>query len=337
VTANVLEAVGGTPLIELQRLGAGLGCRLFAKWESANPGGSIKDRAALAMILAGLREGVIGSHTTIVESSSGNMGIGLAQVCAYFGLRLICVVDTRTTSQNLAILRAYGAEIDVVREPDADGGGFVAARIRRVRERVAAIGDAFWPNQYANEHNAMAHHATMHEIVSELEGGVDVLMCPTSTCGTLRGCSDYRRQHRLGTRIVAVDAIGSAIFAPSSGACGGDRRLIPGHGSGMRPPLFRENLADACVHVSDLDCVIGCRRLVRAEGVLAGGSSGAAYMALERLRSQLSKSTVCVIVCPDRGERYLDTIYCDRWVESHFGNVRHLWERDWASLGGAAR
>jgi 2,3-diaminopropionate biosynthesis protein SbnA len=326
MTTNILMTIGNTPLVELQRLGARLDCRLFAKWECPNPGGSLKDRAALSMIAAGFRAGAIGSSTTVVESTSGNMGIGLAQACAYFGLRLVCVVDTRTTPQNLAILRAYGAEVEIVSEPDAGGGGLVAARLRRVQTLVRTIGDAFWPNQYANVHNALAHRTTMHEIVTELGGNVDYLFCPTSTCGTIRGCADYLLQRNLKTRIVAVDAIGSAIFAEGPTTVAPDHRLIPGHGSGVRPALYREGLADSCVHVSDLDCVVGCRRLVRCEGILAGGSSGAAYMAVERTRACLPSGVVCVIICPDRGERYLETIYSDVWVARHFGEVRHLWE-----------
>src|SRR5262249_54423403 len=155
-----------------------------------------------------MRDGTIGPRTTIIESTSGNMGIGLAQACAYFRRRLICVIDVRTTAQNLAILRAYGAEVDVIRDPDPVGG-LVAARIRRVHELLRDIGDAFWPNQYANEQNARAHHATMQEIAAELDGGIDYLFCPTSTCGTMRGCADYLRAHRLPTRIIAVDAVGS--------------------------------------------------------------------------------------------------------------------------------
>jgi cysteine synthase A len=326
MAANVLMTIGNTPLIVLERLGRRLGCRLFGKWEAPNPGGSIKDRAALAMVTEGLHTGAIGAGTTIVESSSGNMGIGLAQACAYLGLRFICVVDTRTTAQNLAILRAYGAEIEVVEDPDSDGGGLVGARIKRVAALVQAIGDAYWPNQYANEQNARAHRTTMHEIATELGGAVDYLFCPTSTCGTMRGCAEYVKEKGLATRIIAVDARGSAIFDDGTATAGRDRRLIPGHGSGIRPALFRHDLASACVHVSDLECVVGCRRLVRSEGMLAGGSSGAAYMAVERVRESIEDGAACVIMCPDRGERYLDTIYCDEWVRRHFGEVNHLWE-----------
>ena len=323
---NILMTIGNTPLVALERLGGRLGCRLFAKLEAPNPGGSIKDRAAVAMIMAGLRNGEIGRRTTIVESSSGNMGIGLAQACAYLGLRFICVVDARTTAQNVAILRAYGAQIDVVSEPDPEGGGLVTARIRRVQALLREVADAFWPNQYGNEQNALAHRVTMHEIATELKDAVEYLFCPASTCGTIRGCADYVKERGLATQIIAVDAVSSAIFAGGSVHGEKQRRLIPGHGSGIRPQLYREDLAKVCIHVSDLECVIGCRRLVRYEGILAGGSSGAAYMAVERAGESIPEGAVCVIMCPDRGERYLDTIYSDTWVRRHFGDVSGLWD-----------
>jgi cysteine synthase A len=239
------------------------------------------------------------------------------------------VVDARTTAQNVAILRAYGAEIEVVDQPDPSGGGFLRARLERVRAIVAGLPRAFWPNQYGNMHNALAHRQTMHEIVTALDGTVDVLFCPTSTCGTIRGCADYAREHRLRTCIVAVDAIGSVIFDTprARGPMPATVRLIPGHGAAVRPALYREGIADVCVHVSDLECVVGCRRLVATEGILAGGSSGAAVMAVERLADRLGDAATCVVILPDRGERYLDTIYSDDWVRTHFGVVPPLWER----------
>ena len=316
---GVLRAIGDTPLVELRRLVPDAGFRLFAKLEAANPGGSIKDRAALGLLCGALRAGRIRRGTVIVESSSGNMGIGLAQACAVLGLRFICVVDVRTTAQNVAIMRAYGAEIEVVDTADPDGGGFLRARIARVRAIVASLPQAFWPDQYGNMHNALAHRRTMHEIVTALDGRVDVLFCPTSTCGTIRGCADYVREHRLRTIVVGVDAVGSVIFGAAGRATPSAVRLIPGHGAALRPALYREGVADACVHVSDRECVVGCRRLVAREGILAGGSSGAGVMAVERLRDRLHDGATVVVIFPDRGERYLDTIYSDDWVQRHFG------------------
>lgn len=326
---GVLAAIGNTPLVALRRLARGVPFQLFAKLEALNPGGSIKDRAALNLLRGAMRVGALQERTVVVESSSGNMGIGLAQACAYLGLRFICVVDARTTGQNIAIMKAYGAQIEIVDTPAPDGGGFLGARIERVRTIVATLPSAFWPDQYGNMNNALAHRQTMHEIAVALDGAVDYLFCPTSTCGTIRGCADYVREHGLPTRIVAVDALGSVIFAPGCDhpSLAAPCRLIPGHGAALRPALYRDGVADLCVHVSDLDCVVGCRRLVETEGILAGGSSGAAVMAVERVRDRIPDGANCVAMFPDRGERYLDTIYSDDWVEAHFGQVAASWER----------
>jgi cysteine synthase A len=330
---GILTAIGNTPLVALRRVLPRARFRLFAKLEALNPGGSIKDRAAMSLLLAAMRGGSLGPDSVVVESSSGNMGIGLAQACAVLGLRFICVVDARTTVQNIAIMRAYGAEIEVVESADPRGGGFLRGRIERVRAIVAGLPRAFWPDQYSNLNNALAHRQTMHEIAAALDGRVDFLFCPTSTCGTIRGCADYVREHRLGTCIVAVDALGSVIFTDADERRGAAprRRLIPGHGAALRPGLYREGVADLCVHLSDLECVVGCRRLVATEGILVGGSSGAAMMAVERLHDRIGDGATCVAVFPDRGERYLDTIYSDAWVTTHFGAVPDVRAPDDAS------
>ena len=318
---GILSTLGNTPLVRLNRVMPGVPFRLFAKLEAFNPGGSIKDRAAFNIIRKAMSEGKIGPNTCVVESSSGNMGIGLALACGYFGLRFICVVDPKTTKQNLDILRAYGAELDFVLEPDSETGEYLSARIRRVEMLLRTIGDSYWPNQYSNLYNPLAHYQTMHEIVTALHGKIDYLFCATSTCGTLRGCAEYVRDHHLETRIVAVDAVGSVIFGGHPA-----KRLIPGHGAARRPELYQPNLAQSCILVSDSDCIIGCRRLVRHELILAGGSSGAVLMAIERVKDEIPAGATCVAIFPDRGERYLDTIYSDSWVSDHFGDLSALWQ-----------
>ncbi len=315
------SAIGATRLIRLNRALGNLRFRLYAKLEGLNPGGSIKDRTALSILRRALETGEIRSDTVIIESSSGNMGIGLAQLCACLGLRFICVVDAKTTPQNIAILKAYGTEIDVITEPDPVDGEFLQARLDRVEALLAANPNSFWPNQYANVYNAIAHQQTMREIATELEGRVDYLFCATSTCGTIRGCAEYVRSERLTTRIYAVDAVGSAIFGGKK-----SRRLIPGHGASVVPALHQPELVDRCIHVSDLDCVVGCRLLVRQEGILAGGSSGGVLTAVNQVRNEIPDGSYCVVIFPDRGERYLETVYSDSWVTEHFGAVSHLWE-----------
>ncbi|HEX7238840.1 MAG TPA: 2,3-diaminopropionate biosynthesis protein SbnA [Longimicrobiaceae bacterium] len=319
--SGVLGAIGRTPLVPLRRVLPDSRLRLYAKLEGMNPGGSAKDRPALSILRRGIQAGAIRRDTVVVESSSGNMGIGLAQACLYLGLRFVCVVDARTTVQHVQILRAYGAEVDVVREPDPATGEFLPARLSRVRELMDAFGSTFWPNQFANEGNPASHYeGTMREIAVELEGEVDYVFCATSTCGTLRGCAEYVREHGLRTKVVAVDALGSVIFGGPKAT-----RNIPGLGSGLLPEIFRPGLADHQLHVNDLDCVVGCRRLVRREALLVGGSSGGVMVALERMSSAIPDGSTCVLILCDRGERYLDTVFSDTWVSERFGDVSHLW------------
>jgi N-(2-amino-2-carboxyethyl)-L-glutamate synthase len=321
MSAGILSAIGNTPLVELTKIFDAMQFRLYAKLESLNPGGSMKDRAAFRIVSEGLRSGKIGSQSVVIESSSGNMGIGLAQACSYFGLKFICVVDPKTTTQNIRLLEAYGAHIDTVTEWDLVTGEYLQARINRVKELVRTTKNAYWPNQYTNTDNSNAHRQTMREIVEALGGGVDMMFCATSTCGTLRGCAEYVREQGLKTKIIAVDAVGSVIFG-----CEPGKRLVPGHGAAVRPALFQPDLADECVQLTDLECVTGCRLLARREAILAGGSSGAVIMAIDRLRSSIVRGSVCAAILPDRGERYLDTVYSDEWVQQSFGNVSYLWE-----------
>jgi N-(2-amino-2-carboxyethyl)-L-glutamate synthase len=295
--------------------------QLLAKLEAFNPGGSIKDRAAFSIIGNAMEKGEVRPGMTIIESSSGNMGIGLAQTCAYYGLRFICVIDPKTTNQNIRILKAYGAEVDIVAEPDPETGEFLPARIDRVKELLRTIPHSYWPDQYSNIYNARAHYQTMHEIVTALDGKVDYLFCSTSTCGTLRGCAEYVRNHNLKIKIFAVDAVGSVIFGGVA-----KKRLIPGHGAARLPGLYQPGLAERCVSVTDLECVIGCRWLLQREAIMAGGSSGGILMAVERVKDEIPSGAVCVVLFSDRGERYLDTIYSDKWVRKYFGDISHLWK-----------
>lgn len=319
---GILAAIGDTPLVELESVYRNLDFRLFAKLERFNPGGSVKDRSALTMLQAKVLDGELQpGRSVVVESSSGNLAIGIAQICRYYGIDFVCVVDAKTTEQNLAILRAFQAKVEVVTEPDPETGEFLPQRLRRVRELLATIPHSYNPNQYANPLNPQAHENTMREIVEALDGRVDYLFCATSTFGTMRGCAQYARRQGLSTVLVAVDAVGSVLFAES-----GAKRLIPGHGASLRPALLDRSLVDEVVHVTDLDCVVACRRLTIREGFLAGGSSGATLAALDKLRDRVPAGANCVLIFPDSGERYLDTIYSDEWVAGHFGDVSEAWQ-----------
>lgn len=320
LSGGILKAVGNTPLIQLTRLFEPGGFYLHAKLEMANPGGSGKDRSALGMLLDACDRGEIGPETTVIESSSGNLGVGLAQACAYLNLRFICVVDARTTANHVAILRAYGAEVEIVTAADSPGGDLLGARLHRVQQLKQRISDSFWINQYANLSNPRAQYEVFREIHESLPEGVDFLFVATSTCGTLRGCREYIRDHWLGTRIVAVDAVGSVIFGDAP-----KPRLIPGHGASRRPALYENRLEDECVHITDRECVAGCFRLLRREAIFAGGSSGAVVAAIGKMRRRIPRgATVAAIFC-DRGDRYLDTVYSRPWIAENFGSDFQPW------------
>lgn len=318
---GVLDIVGNTPLVRLNKLFPDLHFDLYAKLEALNPGGSIKDRPAVAILTHAIQSGHLRPDSVVVESSSGNMGIGLAQACRYYGLRFVCVVDPNTAEQNLAVLRAYGAEIDRVTEPDPVTGEYLQARLNRVRLLLERYPTSFWPNQYENPWNPESHYrTTMHEIASAMGGALDYLFVATSTCGTVTGCGRYVRDHALGTRIIAVDALGSRIFSEEKA-----ERWVPGLGAGIRPPLCDEELFHGHVLVSGLDCVVGCRLMARREALLVGGSSGGVVTAVERLRATIPEGARCVMLLCDRGERYLDTVFSDDWIRARYGDVEGLW------------
>lgn len=315
--SNILDTVGNTPLIELNKIFGDKYFTLFGKIEALNPGGSIKDRSALHMLQEALSSGEISSDTTIIESSSGNMAIGLAQVCAYWNLKLICVVDTHTTQQILQILHAYGAEISLVSKPLPGTDSLLEARKLRVRELLNSVADSYSPDQYSNSNNFAAHYqSTVPEIINALDSKLDYLFLATSTSGTLRGCSEYIRDKQLATKVIAVDAIGSVIF--------GDKpqpRLLPGHGAAVKSRIHLDGLADDVILISDWDCVTGCHNLIRREAIMAGASSGGVIAAIHKYQNQIESGAVCTAILADRGERYMDTVYSDDWVLHHFDQL----------------
>lgn len=312
---GVLGAVGATPLVRLHRYLGPAGPPVWAKLEAANPGGSAKARPALAMVDDALERGLVGPGGTVVESTSGNMGVGLAQACRYRGLHLICVVDTRATAGNVRAMRALGARVVVVTEPDPATGDLLVARLRTLGRLLDEHPGAHWPDQYANPANPGAHAAgTMREIDLALDGRIDLLLVATSTTGTVAGCLDHLRAAGRSTRVVAVDARGSALF----GGTPGPRRL-PGLGAGVATALSERAAVDEVVRVDDIDCVVGCRRLADREAILAGASGGGVMVALERLAPELAPGARVALILPDGGAGYLETVFDDDWVARELG------------------
>jgi N-(2-amino-2-carboxyethyl)-L-glutamate synthase len=325
VHPDIVSAIGGTPLIALDRLFGQQHFRVFGKCERFNPAGSIKDRAALSMVTRALAEGdLVPGVSTVVESTSGNLGIALAQICNFYGLDLILVTDPKVTAQNAALMRAYGARLEMVDQRDPETGEYLPVRLRRVRELLGSTPRAWWPDQYGNLSNPAAHHATMGEIVASLADRIDYLFLAAGTCGTLRGCAEYIQGNNLPIRVIAVDSVNSAIFGDPAAWERGHARRIPGHGAAVAPALLRDGLADRVIKVTDAECVAGCRELLARESILAGGSSGAVISALRRSASWIEPGATCVALLPDGGDRYLDTIYSDAWVAENIEDFVNL-------------
>lgn len=312
---GIAGAIGDTPLVRLRRYPAFGGLEVWAKLEMANPGGSAKDRPAARMIEEAISIGKIGPRTTVIESSSGNMAVGLAQICRFHGLRFIGVLDSRANPVNIRIMKALGAEVRIVTEPDPVSGDLLTARLNLVARLSEQIEDSFWPDQYSNPANPLAHaEGTIREIDEALGGDLDYVVVAAGTAGTLRGCADYLREYRSEARLIAVDAVGSALF----GGIPGPRRL-PGHGAAVASRISEGLEFGQLVRVTDLDCVVGARKLVAREAIFAGASSGAVAIALERLAPALAPDSSCAIILPDGGEGYLESVYDDDWVESELG------------------
>ena len=324
MASGILGAIGGTPLVQLEKIFESSHFDCFAKLEGLNPGGSSKDRPSVAIVERALRTGEINSDTLIIESSSGNSGIGLAQVCAYHGLHFRCLIDPKVTQQNIDILAAYGAEIEMIEHPDPVTGEFLPAKLKRIDDILDTVENSFWVNQYASLENSGAHYrSTVKEILRDLDGHMlDYLFIATATCGTIRGCIDYLMDHGYPTKVIAVDALGSQIFSNYK-----HDRLMPGFGSAICPKLTPTDGVHKILHVDDIDCVVGCRRLARTEAILAGGSSGGVIIALDRMSNEIPEGSTVVVLLPDRGERYLDTIYSDAWVRENLGDIEHHWSK----------
>ncbi|XID92040.1 2,3-diaminopropionate biosynthesis protein SbnA [Paenibacillaceae bacterium WGS1546] len=321
IDSGIGGTIGCTPLVPLRRAFGDASFVAYAKLEMANPGGSSKDRPALRILREAIRSGEIRRGTTVIESSSGNMAVSLAQLCGYLGLRFICVVDPRTTDHHLRLIRLLGGQIELVEEPDPLSGDYLPARIERVQRLRREIGDCYWTNQYGNPNNYLSHYdTTMPEMLAALPR-IDYLFCGVSSCGTLRGCAERLKQSGRDTVIVAVDAEGSVIFGGTRG-----KRRLPGLGAAMTPSIAKRELIDRIVYVAERDCVEGCRHLLRSEAIMAGASSGGLIAAIRSMRDEIPAGSVCAAILPDRGDRYLDTVFDDEWVLRHIGPIVNLGE-----------
>jgi cysteine synthase A len=291
------------------------GQSLFLKCEGFNFAGSIKLKAATEMVEAAERDGSLKPGSILVESSSGNLGVALSMIAASKGFQFLCVTDSRCNRSTKRLMEALGAKVHVIPLAAADApGGLLGARLAYVRKLCASDDRYVWLNQYSNEGNWQAHyHRTAPAIVRQFPA-LDVLFVGAGTTGTLMGCARYLREWHRPVRIVAVDTVGSVTFGgPPS------RRMIPGLGTSVRPPLLDESYVDEVVPVEEVDTIRACQRLAR-RGFLFGGSTGTVVSAATGwLAEHDARDLTAVAIAPDLGERYLDTIYQPEWVEKFYG------------------
>lgn len=289
------------------------GRSLYLKCEGLNLAGSIKIKAATEMVEAAERAGTLRPGSILVESSSGNLGMALSMIAASKGYGFVCVTDSRCNLSARLTMEAFGARVHVVTEP-AEEGGFLGARVGYVEQLCAGDDRYVWLNQYRNPGNQRAHYRHTAPAIAREFPGLDVLFVGAGTTGTLMGCARYFREWHRPVRIVAIDSVGSVTFGAPAG-----RRMIPGLGTGVRPPMLDESYVDDVVHVEEVDTIRACHRMAR-KGFLFGGSTGTVVSgAMRWLENHNGADLTCVALAPDFGERYLDTVYQSNWVTDLYG------------------
>ena len=310
IADSILDLVGNTPLVRLARISEaeGLRCMLAAKVETTNPGGSVKDRAAIAMIDAAERDGLLRPGGVIVEPTSGNTGAGLAIVAAQRGYRCIFVMSDKMSDEKVALLEAYGAEVVVcpTAVPPEDPRSYYSTAERLVRETPGA----FRPDQYSNQANPAAHEmSTGPEIWAQTGGRVTHFVAGIGTGGTITGVGRYLKAQNPNVQIIGADPSGS-VYSGGSGR----PYLTEGVGEDFWPTTFDPTIVDRVLEVSDADAFLMARQVTREEGLLIGGSCGTAVHAALTVARAARPEDVVVVLLPDSGRNYLSKIFNDQWM-----------------------
>lgn len=309
---NILNKVGNTPLVYLKNDEIP-NVKIFAKLEYYNPTGSVKDRAACYIINRALNEGIFNQDTVVIESSSGNFGVALSAYTKMHNLKFICVIDNNTLPVNEMLIKLQGAEIIKITEPD-EYGGYLLNRIRKIKELLVEMPNLYWVNQYANTLNAEAYYGSLgREICQEAPGQrVEYVFMGVSSGGTITGVSKRVKKEHPNAKIIAVDIYGSVIFGDTP-----RKRYIPGIGSSIQPEILEQAIIDEVVLVSEYETILCCKELLEKHNLYAGGSSGSVYAAIKKYFKNREMDVPVNVMCvfADRGERYIETIYNQKWSE----------------------
>ena len=297
---NVLETIGKTPIVKLNKLTQDTNATVLVKLEARNPGGSVKDRICLSMIAEAEKQGIIEPGATLIEPTSGNTGIGLAMVAAVKGYKLILTMPETMSIERRSLLKAYGAQLVLTPGPDGMGGA-----IKKAEELTAQTTNGFMPQQFKNLANPKIHRETTGpEIWEDTDGKVDIVVAGVGTGGTITGIAQYIKPQKPDFKAVAVEPAASPVL---SGGQKGPHK-IQGIGAGFVPQVLNKDVIDEVIRVTNDNAGATARALAKSDGILVGISSGAAlWAALEVAKRKENKGKIIVVVLPDTGERYLTT------------------------------